>query len=295
MARTVMKPEVFERAIQELEAHPATFRVVSLYQGGEPFLNRNFLDMAARVKATGVPRVKTVTNGMLIRPAMCDDIVRSGLDLIELSIDGDSPEKSDQVRVRSKFAHIVLIVHKLVEAKRRLASDIQICISNTQFRDRENFDLDVEFPAPAQYLLTALADIKDDIEFNPNWAKLWPSGQPASGYDLLLDDRARERPKNCSLLDDMLNIRADGSVVACCYDLTSMTNFGNILEQSLDEIWNGSASLNFRRAFAAGDYPQLCRKCVVVTGDMFLLEKQFDSPQRTYRACEVLAERKKSA
>lgn len=290
-----MKPEVFERAVEELEAHPATFRVVSLYQGGEPFLNRNFLSMAARVKATGVPNVKTVTNGMLIRPTMCDDIVRSGLDLIELSMDGDSPEKSNQVRVRSKFVHIAEIVHKLVEAKRRIGSDIRICISNTQFRDRKSFDLDVEFPAPAEYLLAALADIKDDIEFNPNWAKLWPSGQPANGYDLLLDDRARERPKNCSLLDDMLNIRADGSVVACCYDLTSMTNFGNILEQSLDEIWNGSASREFRRDFAAGNYPQLCRKCVVVTGDMYLLEKQADSPQHIYGASELLTERKNNA
>jgi radical SAM protein with 4Fe4S-binding SPASM domain len=295
MARTVMSPEVFERTLQQLEAQPATFKVVSLYQGGEPFLNRNFLTMASRVKATGVPLVKTVSNGMLIRPEMCDDIVRCGLDLIEISLDGDSPEQSNQVRVRSRFEHIAMIVHKLVEAKHRISSEIDICISNTQFRDRKSFDLDIEFPAPAEYLLAAFADIKDDVVFNPNWAKLWPSGQPASGYDLLLDDRARERPRNCSLLDDMLNIRADGSVVACCYDLTSMTNFGNIMEQSLEEIWNGSISREFRQNFAAGAYPQLCQKCVVVTGDMFLLDKQRNSLQKTYGASELLSERKKSA
>lgn len=287
MQRTAMKWDLFERCVEELAKHVPPVRVVSLYQGGEPFLNKRFLEMPAKVKQTGVPLVKTISNGMLIRPEMIDDMVTSGLDQIEISLDGESADESDQVRVRADYDHIVEIVRKLVEAKRRLKPNFRVTVSNTQFQDPARYEPDVEFPDPAQYLKAAFADILDDLEFNANWARLWPSALPAEKYDLLLDDRPRERPKRCSLLDDMLNIRADGQVVACCYDLTSMSNLGNIAEQSLEEIWNGEAARQFRLQFASGDVPELCRECVVVTGDRFLVHKRDDAPQKTIRTSDL--------
>jgi radical SAM protein with 4Fe4S-binding SPASM domain len=281
MTRTIMKEPVFERCLSELAKHVPPIRVVSLYQGGEPFLNKQFLKMPRRVKEIGVPLVKTISNGMLIRPEQIDDVVTSGLDLIEISLDGDSPAESDQVRVRADFDRIVSVIRALAEAKRRLNPAFRICISNTRFQNPETYDPSVAIPPPADYLLRTFSDIRDELEFNPNWARIWPSALPADGYDLLLDDRPREMPSRCDLLDDMLNIRSDGRVVACCYDLTSMSNLGNIMEQSLEEIWNGDAAREFRLRFEAGDHHELCKECIVVTGDRFLMHKDGDGAQRT--------------
>lgn len=281
MQRTVMKPALFQRCLDELAKHPGAFRVVSLYQGGEPFLNKRFLEMPGRVKALGIPLVKTISNAMLIRPEQCGQIVTSGLDLIEISIDGDSAAESDHVRVKSRHEYIIGIVRNLVEAKRQLNPRFRISISNTRFRDPDAYDLAVAVPSPAGFLREAFADIEDQLEYNPNWAMLWPSALPSAGYDLLHDDRPRPPPRRCDLLDDMLNIRADGQVVACCYDLTSRTNLGNISEQSLEEIWNGAAAREFRLRFGAGNYPELCRQCVVVTGNRYLVHPRQAGPQRT--------------
>ena len=281
MPRTIMKPDLFERCVTELAKHVPPIRVVSLYQGGEPFLNKRFLEMPRKVKETGVKLVKTISNGMLIRPEWIDEVVTSGLDLIEISLDGQSPDESNVVRVRSDYERIVEVVHKLVEAKKRLNPDFRVCISNTQFQDPADYDPEIDFPEPAAYLRQAFSKIAEDLEFNANWARLWPSALPADGYDLLLDDRPRERPKRCDLLDDMLNIRADGQVVACCYDLTSISELGNIKDQTLEEIWNGEAAREFRLQFEAGNYPDLCKECVVVTGDRFLVRKEPGSVQKT--------------
>lgn len=291
MQRTIMKPDVFERCLAELAKHVPPVRVVSLYQGGEPFLNKRFLEMPAQVKAIGVPLVKTISNGMLIKPERIDEIVTCGLDQIEISLDGASAEQSDFVRVRARFDYIADIVRKLVEARNRLNPSFRVTISNTQFPDLQNFDLSVDFPDPAAYLLETFSDIADQLEFNANWARLWPSKLPADGFDLLHDDRPRESPTRCFLLEDMLNIRADGQVVACCYDLTSISNLGNVMTTSIEDIWNGEAARSFRRNFAAKNYPGLCQNCIVVTGDKFLVPKKNNEPQREMSATALLSDR----
>ena len=97
--RGIMKPHTFERVLSELKPHVPPVRVAVLYHGGEPFLNKNFLEMVRRVKALGIPLVKTISNGMLVQPEMCSEIVNSGLDAIEISLDAESPRENDMVRV----------------------------------------------------------------------------------------------------------------------------------------------------------------------------------------------------
>ena len=288
MARTIMKPEVFERCLEEVAKHVPPIRVCSLYQGGEPFLNKHFMSMIPRVKALGIPLVKTISNAMLIRPEMCDDIVRSGLDEIEISIDGYSPEENDRVRRNSRFEHINEIIHKLVEANGNHDNKLKIIISSTQFLNLDASRID-EKPGAPKYLVKAFHDIIGEFEFKPSWARLWPANLPMENYDLLHDDRVFEVPRTCDLLEDMINIRANGRVVACCYDLTSMSDFGNIMEMSLEEIWNGYNSIKFREEFANGNRPQLCRNCSVVTGPKYLIHNQSDKIQQEYKVMEMNA------
>tara|TARA_B100000676_G_C17924163_1_gene757175 strand:+ start:154 stop:1137 length:984 start_codon:yes stop_codon:yes gene_type:complete len=285
MARTIMKPEVFERCLEEVKKHMPPLRVCSLYQGGEPFLNKHFMSMIPRVKALGFPLVKTVSNGMLIKPEMCDDIITSGLDELEISMDGHSPEENDRVRINSRFEHLNMILHKLVEANRRLGGRVKMVISSTQFMSFDDQKLDEPAGAP-DYLRDAFADIINDIHFKPTWARVWPSALPAEGYDLLHDDRPHVPPGHCDILDDMLNIRADGRVVACCYDLTSTTNFGNIMESSIQEIWDGLPSVSFRDGYESGNFPELCQNCMVVTGPKYLLHKDSDRPRVIHRVSD---------
>jgi len=53
-------------------------------------------------------------------------------------------------------------------------------------------------------------------------------------------------------------ITADGDVMACCMPGTVI---GNLNEQSLEEIWNGSEFAAFRTRVNSPDPPASCRNC----------------------------------
>jgi radical SAM protein with 4Fe4S-binding SPASM domain len=266
-----MLPATFERIVSEVAANVPPIRVAVLYHGGEPLLNKRFPLMARRIKETGIAFVKTVTNGMLIREDSADALVTCGLDAIEISLDGETPEENDRVRRRAKSERVLNAIRLLLEARKKSNSSVKLVVATTQFVKGE-WSIDQPAPVP-RWLRSAFGPSEDAIEFKGTWAMQWPSNQPSCGYDLLHDDRPRLQQPSCSLLQDTITIRWDGTVVACCYDLTTLSNLGNVNHKSLADIWSCDEFTAFRQQFYSGRFPSLCQNCGVVTGEKYLLRK----------------------
>jgi radical SAM protein with 4Fe4S-binding SPASM domain len=287
MPRTVMKKKIFSRIISELKRHIPPVRVVVLYHGGEPFLNKYFLSMIKEVKELGIPLVKTVSNGMLIKPADIDDITNSGLDQLEISLDGESFDENNSIRRRSDGKYVIDIIKKIIEGTIKNKSDMKLCVASTQFQYLDRY-IPGQKAKPPKYIVDELKQYEKHIEYKSTWAMMWPSNQPAEGYDVLIDDSSDYAP-SCNLIEDTLSIRADGNVVPCCFDLTSEAILGNIIEEDLIDIWNGYSYNKFRSDFNNLNYPELCKKCVFVTGDMYLLKKiKNNGQQDIYKTSELL-------
>ena len=58
----------------------------------------------------------------------------------------------------------------------------------------------------------------------------------------------------CTFPFDSAQISMQGDVFVCCPPWCRSYSFGNIYEQSFDEIWNGEKAKEFRRQFINGDY-----------------------------------------
>lgn len=62
-----------------------------------------------------------------------------------------------------------------------------------------------------------------------------------------------------------VNISQDGDVVSCCYifdtNKTEATYYGNLWEQSLEEIWNGPAVAAMRESHMKGLLKDSCTRC----------------------------------
>jgi radical SAM protein with 4Fe4S-binding SPASM domain len=66
----------------------------------------------------------------------------------------------------------------------------------------------------------------------------------------------------CRVPFNQLAIRTDGSVALCCQDYLKETNFGNVMDSSLLEIWASPEFVKARRSLLAGIRPtRLCRCC----------------------------------
>ena len=61
---------------------------------------------------------------------------------------------------------------------------------------------------------------------------------------------------------ECVRIGENGDVFPCCYSEHVM---GNVLRQSLDEVWNGNEFREYRRRVNTDDPPKECRSCVKKT------------------------------
>jgi MoaA/NifB/PqqE/SkfB family radical SAM enzyme len=90
------------------------------FLGGEPFLRKDLLDLIAYAKSKTLS-VVTVSNGYLIGEDLADRIVRSGLDILAVSIDGPDSEIHDRIRgVNGAFEHAVKAIRLIKNRQKEL-------------------------------------------------------------------------------------------------------------------------------------------------------------------------------
>ena len=206
---------------------------VVLYHGGEPLLNPRLGQMISAVKKTAVGKVKIVTDGKRLDKACSEMLLESGLDDLEVSLDSIGPTESDMVRVKSYANQIISNVRYLTILRDQTNSNLTVKISSTQFVDDygiSSFEQIVEPPIPDWLLPSDSAQ-----EVKTTWAIQWPSGLPGE-ESVVFRERLTDIPNECSFIDESITVRADGTVVVCCYDLTGESNMGNVSDASLSAI-----------------------------------------------------------
>lgn len=255
--RTLMPMELFEVLLEQLTGLD-TFQDGVLYLGGEPLLNRDLPRMIRLLRQqTKVERIFFNTNGMLLTEEICQELASSGVNAIQVSIDGRSPAENDAIRKGASYERIAENIRLL----RRLAPNITVTIANTQIKQPGDPD-EPEIP-------NFLRQNFPELFIQSNYAMHWPG----------LDQDASAMARACSSLlppkhfcnkpFTELAVRANGDVVPCCYDLGSELVLGNIRENSLLKIWQGETISRLREILLADQIdqlPSLCQKCIVYTG-----------------------------
>ena len=252
-------------------------RVVVLYHGGEPFLNKHIFEWISTIKSMGVGFVKTVTNGTLLTDVLLGKIVESGLDSIEFSLDGQSPEENNAIRIGSDYHKVVNTIKDLVRIKEKMCVETpSIFITNTQFIDPGEFDLVSDEPSTPQFILDDFSGIyKDKVGFKNNFAIFWPGLKGVKSGKATKLDKQGMAPilpdvKYCPHIVETITIRWNGDVVPCCYDITSEYVLGNIKESSLEDIWNNEKYRRLRKSLHMKRYLALCENCHVIKPHLFL-------------------------
>ncbi|OGN00904.1 MAG: hypothetical protein A3B91_01270 [Candidatus Yanofskybacteria bacterium RIFCSPHIGHO2_02_FULL_41_29] len=248
----IMTEETFSGILSRIKH--LQFRVIVLYHGGEPLLNPRFAEMIKRVRPY-TKFIKTVTNGSILTQRRIDEILASDLDLIEVSIDGDSPEENDQIRKNAKCEKIITAVKAIIDTKRRLGLDRpKVNIGNVRIPgSNTNTNLPPDVP---EFLKKAFVGYEQDIMFRMYYALVWAN----------MIGSENKIPENnyCDNVVNTITVRHNGDVVPCCYDLTSSMVMGNLLTESLESIWNNDRYLKLRAAIANFQPPAPCQNCLVL-------------------------------
>jgi radical SAM protein with 4Fe4S-binding SPASM domain len=270
MERGIMSLDIFQKILIEIKENKENIKVIVLYHGGEPFLNKNFFKMVKEIKEINNNfYIKTVSNGTVLNEKIIDQIVSSDIDLIEFSLDGYSSEDSEKIRKNSNTNKIIENLKKILEKKKKLKKKLKLQICNTQFiLDKKNSVL----PNTPDWILEIFKN--EDVTYKNFFAMQWPAmyEKELNEFDKILID---EDDKNyCDHVVNTITIRSDGSIVPCCYDLTTQLHMGNIMNDSLKNIWNNSNYTKLRDSIKSKKYISICKNCNVVRSPVYLVPKK---------------------
>lgn len=270
---------------------------ITLSGSGEPFMHPQLFDMIQMAKALG-SSINSTTNCTLFTPELCEQIVKSGLDLLKISIDAATAETYQLSRREDRFSQVTEGIRTLVAAKKRLGSPTPFLRFNyVIFRENyreiaETIQLASELEVDAIYFqplgLTGIEERSEALVGDLSYESLkheilraLEMGQRYPGVKTNLRILLKLLPlywkkyqlspfqnerRICILPWFSTYLTVDGNVHPCCTCSEPNTIMGNIFETPFSEIWNGHKYQNFRRAIRAGKRPfAVCQNCVPQT------------------------------
>lgn len=246
-AKGMLDSTFFKKTIDSI--HKDLLYLIFYFQG-EPYLNKNFLEMVAYAHSKKI-YTATSTNAHYLTDEMARKTVESGLDRLIISIDGTTQEVYQQYRRGGNLEKVIAGAKNIMNWKRELKSKkpyvffqfLVVKPNEHQIEDIKKLAKevgvdDVRFKTAQVY----------DYENDPN--HLIPENKKYSRY--LKGKYGETKPKNklenhCWKLWHANVITWDGLVVPCCFDKDATHKLGNLNDNSMQEIWQNKNYKEFRK------------------------------------------------
>jgi radical SAM protein with 4Fe4S-binding SPASM domain len=257
----MLEPEFFRKTIDELA--PELVYLVFYFQG-EPYLNRNFLEM---VKYASLKKIYTATstNAHYLDDETSRRTVESGLDRLIISIDGTTQEVYEQYRVGGKLEKVIEGTRNILKWRKELKSRTPFVVF--QF-------LVVK---PNEHQMEEVLTLADKLGVDDVWFKTAQIYDYENGKELIPTNEKFSRYKKQKdgsyvIKNKLLNrcwkmwhscvITWDGRVVPCCFDKDASHALGQLKETGFKTIWNSEKYRSFRASIlrSRGEI-DICKNC----------------------------------
>ncbi len=257
--QTFMDMELFKKVVNDSNEFEEKIRVLRLYKEGEPLLNKNFSEMVSYAKKYGnFNRIDTTTNGILLNKEFNRKLIDSGIDQINISVNGITEEQIYQHTNRKiDFKQYVENIRDLCKNK----GNCTIYIKSIQ---------DILLEEEQQKFLELFGEFADRV-FLERLSPAWPNfdlekyGYPyeeIGNYGQMLEDR-----KVCPYIFYSMMINSDGTISTCVGDWQHKQLLGDCKTKSLKELWRNGKVIQYQLEHLKGRkniFP-MCKNCKVIT------------------------------
>jgi len=259
-----------------LDKLPASVRMVLLWNQGEPFLVKDFLQMVEYAKQKGL-YVVTSTNGHFFRELeQAKRVVQTGIDELIVSLDGTDQESYQKYRAGGKLTWVIQGIKNLAAARMQLDLNrplihLQFILMKHNIAQRERMiELGQQMGADKLSFKTLqIVNWQQGNQFLPDdpnltrYQSIGESEQPRT-------KRRRFLPDQCLRLWYSMVINCDGQVSPCCFDKDAEYNMGNLLNSSFSSIWKGDHFKKFRQKLLNSRFElEICRDCTEGVKNLF--------------------------
>ena len=240
----------FTKIIDEIAVKKPDARVWMVFFG-EALIIKNrkptIFEMIRYAKSKGLKDVVLNSNANLLDAKAADSLIESGLDAIYIGIDAHTPETYVKVRVGGNYEKVQKNVLGLLEKVRASGSPLKVYCQFVEM------DINAHEVKP---FIDFWTHHGAQVKIRPKVS--WAGHVEAPNLVLGQEDRWP-----CYWAMRSMSITDQGNVVTCAVDLDASWVAGNVDNQSLEEIWNGTLK-EFRQKHLNGAYSELhtlCREC----------------------------------
>ena len=260
-----MSWETYEHVLSQVQESAHT---IQFYFQGEPLLNPLLPKMIKRARESGLFTIVS-TNAQALNRVMAEELVKSGLNRIIVSIDGFSEESYNAYRVGGSLHRALEGLQFLREAKTQYRSSICIELQVLRLRSNEHEWQWIRRHyriLGATRLVFKTAQLHDYEQGHP----LMPTNERYSRYKKTADgtyintkhSKSFIQSTPCYRLWSGCVVTTTGMLLPCCYDKSGQYAFGSLMADGIEEIWHNKKADAFRRQVVAPSHSiPICREC----------------------------------
>ncbi|MFQ5559247.1 MAG: radical SAM/SPASM domain-containing protein [Nitrospinota bacterium] len=238
-----MSFETFKKIIDECGKY---LYWIDLFDWGEPLLNKDIFKMIRYARKFRA--MITVSSNLNVLDDQCaENLIRSGLDKIVVSLDGTSQETVEKYQKGSDYTRVIRNMKKLISLRGDAKHPcIQWNFLVHSYNEHEvqkagsmakELGVDYLFTGPLRCSMgeEVLLDTRAQFENVKDWI---PSKGSYSLYNIEKKEKNRIK-KECNIPWFEAVIHPDGSVSPCCAVWPQRYDYGHMKNSSFGNVWNG--------------------------------------------------------
>ncbi|MEK6589443.1 MAG: radical SAM protein [Nitrospinota bacterium] len=230
-------------------------KIIQPFNFGEPLMHYKFGDFIRYAKGHTKSRVQISTNASMLDYERGMEILDSGLDRINIDIDGFTKYTYERIRKNLDFDAVIENTERFIELKKRLKKNIFITISIIHMK--ETLGEIGEFKKYWRKRVDRVLDVKYNTWIGS------VEDRNASANTGIIPTSPRKFNCPCKMLWDQMVILQDGRVALCCLDYNGEVIIGDMQNESIIEVWNGMPLklLRQKQIELRFDEISICRGC----------------------------------
>jgi MoaA/NifB/PqqE/SkfB family radical SAM enzyme len=241
-----MSMDLFEKICSECSPF---VKHTYLHLWGEPTMHPKLGEMIKRVKQFST--IDLATHGMFITEKMAEEIALC--DTISVSIDGIGQDVYEKYRVRGDYDKAMRGMKLLAKAAPGRVNWTWVLFSFNEHQIDEARKIASEIGVNVGFKPPYLLDERSQKEMLPKGTEYLRYTFDSEGTPVLKSNRY-----NCREFWETVYVVPNGDVVTCCYDFNNMIVCGNVMKDTLPDVWNGKVYQNLRTEHLARRLNKVC-------------------------------------
>jgi radical SAM protein with 4Fe4S-binding SPASM domain len=261
-----MSNRLYEKIIKEISQEHLTYTSVYPYLQNEPLMDADIFNKIKLIKKFSNGRISTglVTNGSLLTEKKIDELVKSEIDEIIISLDAYTEETFNKIRQGLDLKKILKNIDNLLNSDFKGYLSVKFVIQKkniSEIKIFKNYWKEKKVSIETSYINNRTGDVN-------NFNNISLKNNDIGFFKRLNNKLQKKLIMGCHMPIINFNILSNGDVILCCNDYSRKVILGNVKESSIKEIWNNKEYKMIRELIYKNKFSEIpaCRKCDKIIG-----------------------------